>query len=70
MRMTILPVLGQLNWAAYHRNRAIKFRRAGNSDDAYIEKRKAEGSVWWSRNERKDFQTRMEFRKELAEANS
>lgn len=63
--MTILPGLGQLNWAAFHRRQAIEFASAGNRDRAFIEKRKAEGFVWWSKKSREDYLARLEFRKEL-----
>lgn len=58
--MNILPGLGQLNWAAYHRQKAIEALRAGDRDRAYIEKRKAEGSVWWSMKERERCEHQME----------
>lgn len=66
--MTILPGLGQLNWAAFHRRQAIAFASAGDRDRAFIEKRKAEGCVWWSKNQREEAVARIQFRKELQEA--
>lgn len=64
----ILPGLGQLNWAAYHRQRAIKAARCGDRDLAYIEKQKAFGSIWWSRQNREDFLAKQELRDLFLEA--
>lgn len=66
--MTILPGLGQLNWAAFHRQRAIEFLSAGNRYAAHMEIEKGLGSIWWSRQKREGYLARMESENELARA--